>query len=94
MLYPLSYGGMVVGVGGASRAADGPEVSYSTVRGWCQSLHGTTSPIHISRRRRQLLYLLSARAGCSCDLSPMVGLDEHFELRQPFLTLDAAGSIK
>ncbi len=31
VLYPLSYGGVVVGVGGASSAADGPEVSYSTV---------------------------------------------------------------
>jgi hypothetical protein len=47
VLYPLSYGGVVVGVGGASSAADDPEVSYSTVWGRCQSLHGTISPIHI-----------------------------------------------
>ena len=86
VLYPLSYGGMVVGMSGASSAADGPEVSYSTVRGRCQSIHGSISVASC--------YLLSALPGCSNDASLMVRLDDHLEFRQPVLTLDAAGPVK
>ena len=93
VLYPLSYGGMVVGVGGASGGADGPEVSYSTVRGRCQSIHGSISPIHIPGSVASC-YLLSTLQGCSNDASLMVRLDDHLKFRQPVLTLDAAGPVK
>jgi len=75
---------VVVGMSGASSAADGPEVTYSTVRGRCQSIHGSIASC----------YLLSALPGCSNDASLMVRLDDHLEFRQPLLTLDAAGPVK
>ena len=57
VLYPLSYGGVVVGMSGASSAADGPEVTYSTVRGRCQSIHGSISHILIA----------GSIASCACS---------------------------
>ena len=75
VLYPLSYGGVVVGMSGASSAADGPEVTYSTVRGRCQSIHGSISHIYISGSIASC-YLLSALPGCSSDASLMVRLDD------------------
>jgi len=84
---------VVVGMSGASSAADGPEVTYSTVRGRCQSIHGSISHIYISGSIASC-YLLSALPGCSNDASLMVRLDDHLEFRQPVLTLDAAGPVK